>query len=133
MEMGVALTADPAARTLPVRADAIQLQQVVLNLALNGIDAMRTCSTGQRRMVLQTAMVGTSMGEVAVSDSGGGIPVDRRETVFEPFFTTKQTGTGLGLPIARAIVETYGGKLWLDQRGGEGAVFRFSLPLAGPR
>src|SRR5262249_24073723 len=93
IEMGIILSTDQEGCALPVRADPIQLQQAVLNLAVNGMDAMVKSMPGQRRMVLQTAMVGTCTAEVSVSDSGSGFPVDRLERVFEPFFTTKQTGT----------------------------------------
>ncbi len=131
-DMGVVLSADQEQRALPVRADPIHLQQVVLNLALNGIDAMLNCMPRERRMVLQTAMIGESTVEVSVSDSGIGIPADKLDSIFEPFFTTKQHGTGLGLSIAREIIETCGGKIWAENRLGGGAVFRFTLPLAHP-
>ena len=68
-----------------------------------------------------------------MSDSGAGIPNDKLKAVFETFFTTKPQGTGLGLSIARTIVETYGGKIWAENRSGSGAVFRFTLPLAQAR
>jgi signal transduction histidine kinase len=75
-------------------------------------------------------MVGGSTVEVSVSDTGTGIPTDKLERIFEPFFTTKGHGTGLGLSIARSIIETYGGKIWAENQSGDGAVIRFSLPLA---
>jgi signal transduction histidine kinase len=78
----------------------------------------------------QTALVNTSTVEVSVSDSGAGIPADKLESIFEPFFSTKQQGTGLGLPIARAIIEMHGGRIWAENRVGGGAVFRFTLPSA---
>ena len=70
--------------------------------------------------------------ELSISDTGRGIPNDQLDSVFEAFYTTKPTGTGLGLSIARAIIETYGGKIWADNRPEGGAVFRFVLPLAQP-
>ena len=113
-----------------MRADHIQLQQVILNLAVNGMDAMQNCATGTGKMSIQTALVGDSEVEVCVNDSGTGIPDDKLGDVFGTFYTTKRTGTGLGLSIARTIVETYGGKIWAANRPGGGAAFRFTLPLS---
>ena len=129
-DMGVLLNVSQERRTLPVRADPIQLQQVVLSLALNGFDAMRSDMRGERRLAMQTALVGVRTAEVSVSDSGPGIPAGQLETIFAPFFTTKPEGTGLGLPIARAIIESHGGRIWAENRLGGGAVFRFNLPSA---
>jgi signal transduction histidine kinase len=85
---------------------------------------------GKRRLKLETAQVGDSSAEVTVSDSGEGIPPEKLKSIFEPFFTTKDHGIGLGLSIVRTIVETYGGKIWAENRAGGGAVLRFTLPLA---
>ena len=128
-DLGVALGIEQEQRTLPVLADPVHLQQVVLNLALNGFDGMLNSMPGERRMVLRTATVGESTVEVSVSDSGTGIPTDMLERIFEPFFTTKGQGTGLGLSIARSIIETYGGEIWAENRTGGGATVRFRLPL----
>jgi signal transduction histidine kinase len=116
-------------RALLVRADPVHLQQVVLNLAMNGMDAMANCAPGNRRLAFQTALNGRSDAEISVSDSGTGIPEDKLKSIFEPFFTTKQQGMGLGLSIVRTIVETYGGRIWAENRLEGGAVFRFTLPL----
>jgi signal transduction histidine kinase len=124
------LSTDLEQRALPVLADPVHLQQVVLNLVLNGFDALLDCMAGERRIVLRTATVGGSTVEVSVSDTGTGIPTDKLERIFEPFFTTKGHGTGLGLSIARSIIETYAGKIWAENQPGGGAVIRFSLPLA---
>jgi signal transduction histidine kinase len=129
-DLGVALSTDLEQRALPVLADPVHLQQVVLNLVLNGFDALLDCMAGERRIVLRTATVGGSTVEVSVSDTGTGIPTDKLERIFEPFFTTKGHGTGLGLSIARSIIETYAGKIWAENQPGGGAVIRFSLPLA---
>jgi signal transduction histidine kinase len=118
---------------IPARADQVHLEQVLLNLATNGMDAMSTCAPDFRKMSIQTALVGTSDVEVSVLDSGTGIPNDRLKNIFETFYTTKPEGTGLGLSIARTIVETYGGKIWAENRNAGGAVFRFMLPLAKAR
>jgi signal transduction histidine kinase len=130
LNRGVVLNVIQAQSTLPVRADAVHLQQVILNLALNAMDAMLNCAPGSRKMTLGTALAGQTEVEVSVADTGTGIPSDKLKSVFETFFTTKPNGTGLGLSIARTIVETYGGRIWAENKLGGGAVFRFVLPLA---
>jgi signal transduction histidine kinase len=116
---------------LPVRADRVHLQQVILNLATNAMDAMLEAGSTERRLVFQAKLAELSNDvELSISDTGRGIPSDRLTSVFDAFYTTKLTGTGLGLPIARAIIEAYGGKIWADNRPEGGAVFRFVLPLA---
>jgi signal transduction histidine kinase len=129
----VALTADQDSAALPVRADPVHLQQVVLNLAINAMDAMQNGPSDGRAMDIRTARTGNSELTVTVTDTGIGIPQDRLEGIFEPFYTTKAQGTGLGLSIAHTIVKTYGGKIWAENRPGGGAVFRFTLPLAKPQ
>lgn len=113
---------------LPVRADRIQLQQVLVNLAMNAIDAMRDCE--KRILSISTALVDGSSVEVTVSDTGTGIARDKLNQVFDPFYTTKDHGTGLGLSIAHTIVQNFGGKIWAENWLGGGAQFRFTLPLA---
>ena len=130
MKRGVELSANQAEGSLSVRADQVHLEQVILNLAMNGMDAMQKCAAGIGKMSIQTALAGESTIEVSVTDSGTGVPVDKLNEVFDTFFTTKLQGTGLGLSIARTIIETYGGKIWAENRPGGGAVFRFTLPLA---
>jgi signal transduction histidine kinase len=114
---------------LPVRADRLQLQQVLVNLAMNGIDAMRNCNPDARKMSIGTTRVNANSVEVSVVDTGTGIPPDKLNKVFDAFYTTKTHGTGLGLSIARKIVEMFGGKIWADNRPGGGAIFRFTLPI----
>ncbi len=126
----VALSIDPTAGPLPVRADPVHLQQVILNLAMNGMDAMAGCPPAERKLALQTALNRGSEVEVSIYDCGPGVPKDKLKEVFETFYTTKQQGTGLGLSIVRTIVETYGGDIWAENRAAGGAVFRFTLPLA---
>jgi signal transduction histidine kinase len=116
-----------------VRADPVHLQQVIMNLAMNGMDAMLDSAAGARAIAIRTALVGESEVEISVADTGTGIPGDKLEDVFDTFYTTKPHGTGLGLCIARTIVETYGGRIWAENRSGRGAVFRFTVPLAEPR
>ncbi|NOJ40000.1 sensor histidine kinase [Bradyrhizobium australiense] len=114
---------------LPVRADPIHIQQVILNLMMNGMDSMDACEPESRKLMVRTFRnLHSKMAEVAIADSGKGIPEENLKTVFNAFFTTKPQGTGLGLPIARTIVQTYGGTIWAENRN-RGTVFHFTLPL----
>jgi signal transduction histidine kinase len=116
-------------RALPVRADPVHLQQVVLNLTTNAMDAMSDTAPDARKIVVQTDLAEESMVKVSVSDTGPGIPEHKLSEIFDAFYTTKEQGTGLGLPIARRIIETYGGKIWAENQTMGGAIFRFTLPL----
>ena len=126
----VVVSAAKPGRRLPVRADRVHLQQVILNLAINAMDAMADAGANDRKLTFHAGLHDDAKVELSISDTGRGIPKDRLDNIFDAFYTTKSTGTGLGLSIARAIVETYGGKIWADNRAGGGAVFRFVLPLA---
>ena len=125
---GVDLDAYRPNGPLRVRADRIQLQQALVNLAMNGIDAMRDCDHGKRRLSISTVLVDDTSIEVSVADTGPGIPPDKLHTIFDTFYTTKGHGTGLGLTITRTIVQTFGGRVWAENRPGGGALFRFVLP-----
>jgi Histidine kinase-, DNA gyrase B-, and HSP90-like ATPase len=115
--------------TLPVvLGDEIHLQQLLLNLILNGMEAM---SESNRRLKICTAYDGKAKVEIAVEDSGPGIPSDRLPRLFDSFFTTKTHGMGLGLSIARSIVEAHGGLIWAENNSSGGACFRFTLPVNG--
>jgi signal transduction histidine kinase len=127
---GIELRAVNTSFPLPVRGDRIQVQQVLMNLAINGIDAMHDCEPGEAKMLISTALVGGSAVRVSVADSGTGVPPDALNRIFDAFYTTKGHGTGLGLSIARTIVETYGGKIWAENRPGGGATFFFTMPLS---
>ena len=127
-EVGVEMKIRPWRSMLTVRADPTWLQQVVLNLALNAMEAMRDNLPGQRRIVMETRQVGQSKAGLSVSDTGTGIPVDRLANIFEPF-ASKQGGSGLGLSTSRGIVEVFGGKIWAKNKVEGGAVFQFTLPL----
>ena len=113
-----------------MRADRIHLLQALLNLVNNGMDEMTDVAPTDRIITIQTTLLDKSRVEVAVSDSGPGIPADKMKNVFDMFYTTKKKG--LGLSIARTIVESYGGKIWAENRIEGGAVFRFTLPLLRP-
>jgi signal transduction histidine kinase len=125
----VALRVNGKQQAFTVRADPIHLQQVILNLASNGMDAMTNAPASDRTITIQTASIGAACVEVSVSDSGPGIPEHKLAEIFDTFYTTKAHGTGLGLSIARTIVETHGGRIWAENRDQGGAVFRFTLPL----
>jgi signal transduction histidine kinase len=127
---GIILQADGLMEPLLVRGDRIHLQQVILNLANNGMDAMTDAASTDRIMTIHACVQDGSLVEVSVSDSGPGIPNNKLAAVFDTFYTTKKQGTGLGLSIARTIVEEYGGKIWAENRLSGGAIFRFTLPLA---
>ena len=110
----------------PVCANRVQLQQVLMNLMVNGIEAMKE-KGGE--LVIRTEAVESGL-KVSVTDTGAGIPADQLEQIFSPFVTKKTTGTGLGLAISRTIVESHDGKLWAEARPGAGATFCFTLPAA---
>ena len=127
---GVLVNAYLTEGALLVRADPVHLEQVILNLAANAMDSTQAAAAGMRKITVQTDVVGNAEVEVSVSDTGAGIPNDKLKVIFETFYTTKQQGIGLGLSIVRTIVETYGGKIWAENRSDGGAVFRFRLPLS---
>jgi signal transduction histidine kinase/integral membrane sensor domain MASE1 len=120
--------ADPPPLTT---GDRIQLQQVILNLVLNAMDAAAAAYTSDRTVIVRSEIVDGSV-SVSVQDSGAGVPPDLLERVFEPFFTTKSSGMGMGLAIAKSIVEAHWGTITARNSAGRGAVFTFSLPLARP-
>jgi C4-dicarboxylate-specific signal transduction histidine kinase len=106
-----------------------QIQQVVLNLVKNAIEAMRSVSSDKRRLRLVTGFHGKSGVSVYIQDSGPGIAPKVRDRIFDPFFTTKRSGTGLGLSICRTIVEDHGGELHLSKTDSRGTSFELILPL----
>jgi PAS domain S-box-containing protein len=109
-----------------VRADRVQLQQVLMNLMVNGIEAMGEAGG---ELIIRTRPEGSGL-VVSVSDTGMGIPADKLEQIFSAFVTTKATGTGMGLAISRTIVESHDGRLWAEANPGRGATFQFTLPAA---
>jgi PAS domain S-box-containing protein len=114
----------------PVCGDRVHLQQVLLNLILNGMDALNGASREDRRVSVTALLDGAQAIEIAVSDTGTGIPADKLAHVFDPFFTTKPNGMGMGLPISRTIIEAHGGRFWAENNNSGGATFRFTLPIA---
>jgi PAS domain S-box-containing protein len=112
---------------LPVQGDRVQLQQVVLNLILNAVEAMGSVEAGVRELSIRTEQNHTGV-LVAVCDSGPGVDPDNRERIFEAFYTTKSSGTGMGLSICRSIIEAHGGRLWASANVPRGATFQFMVP-----
>jgi signal transduction histidine kinase len=115
--------------SLPIMGDRIQLQQVTLNLIVNAIDAMSNVPVPEREISISTARRG-EFAEVAVADAGPGIPPDQLKEVFQPFFSTKPQGMGMGLSIARTIIEAHNGTILAENQVGKGAIFLIRLPLA---
>jgi PAS domain S-box-containing protein len=113
----------------PVLGDRVQLQQVMLNLIVNAVEAMGATDTCPRELLISTAVDSSDGLSVAVRDSGPGLPPAQIGRVFDPFYTTKESGLGMGLSICRSIVEAHGGRLWACTNEPRGAVFQFTLPV----
>ena len=111
-----------------VRGDRVQLQQVLLNLILNGMDAMADVAKPGRQLTVRVEPAKEGNVKVSVSDCGTGIPLEKAKHIFEPFFTTKPNGMGMGLTISQTIIEAHGGKIWGENKDSRGAVFTFTLP-----
>jgi signal transduction histidine kinase len=110
-----------------VHGDRVQLQQVLLNLLMNGMDAMAEVEQGRRELKLATSCKDDQV-LVAVRDCGVGIKPENVEQVFKAFHTTKSNGMGMGLAISRSIIMSHGGRLWAEPNHGPGATFKFTLP-----
>jgi C4-dicarboxylate-specific signal transduction histidine kinase len=107
--------------------DRVQLQQVMMNLMINGIDAMKDVD-GMRELAIKSQRAEHEEIVVSVTDSGMGLPSQQAEQIFNAFFTTKPHGTGMGLRISRSIIESHGGRLWAANNSPRGASFCFTLP-----
>jgi signal transduction histidine kinase len=128
---GVSILTEFADPLPAVEADRVQLQQVLLNLIVNALEAMGADDEGPKELLISTGKVEPSGALVAVQDSGPGLEALMLERVFESFYTTKPTGFGLGLSICRSIIEAHGGRLWASKNQRRGATFQFTLPGAG--
>ena len=123
---GVQFRLNLAAHLPHVLSDRVQMQQVLINLFMNGIDAMRTVTDGPRNLDISASQHPDGV-LVRIQDSGSGVDPNNLEHIFEPFFTTKREGMGMGLSISRSIIESHGGRLWVET-GSLGAIFKFTVP-----
>ena len=114
----------------PVLGDRIELQQVLLNLIMNGLEALTHAETEERQLCIKTALADPETVIIAVQDSGVGLDEQHVDRLFEPFATTKPQGMGMGLSISRSIIAAHGGRLWATQNPDCGATFHVALPVA---
>jgi signal transduction histidine kinase len=112
-----------------VIGDRVQLQQVILNLMMNGLEAMAGLDSERKSLVIRSAFPNERELLVSVADTGPGIDAEQASRLFAPFFTTKPNGIGMGLRISRSIIEAHGGRLWAEKNEPRGAVFDFILPI----
>jgi len=131
MRYNISVRTELAADLPPIVGDRVQLQQVAMNLIVNGIEAMKDVD-GMREMVIKSQRAENEQILVSVRDTGVGLPPQLAEQIFDPFFTTKPHGTGMGLRISRSIIESHGGRLWAVGSPGRGATFHLNLPAALP-
>jgi signal transduction histidine kinase len=129
-EYSMSVRTELAADLPQVMGDRMQLQQVVMNLIMNSIDAMKDVD-GTRELTINSRRGENEQLVVSVSDTGVGLPPKQADQIFNAFFTTKPNGTGMGLRISRSIVESHGGRLWAADNSPRGASFYFTLPRAG--
>lgn len=130
LRRGVTLSHELAQGLPEIQADAVQLEQVVLNLLLNGMDAMKETPVALRKLILRSLRKSGDCVMVSVQDNGHGIPPDKLERVFDSFFTTKEGGMGLGLALARSIAEAYKGSIFAENNASGGSTFHFILPIS---
>src|SRR5262249_36861452 len=108
--------------------DRVQLAQILLNLMLNAMEAMADGASTERILTVRTRQAGTDDVHVSVEDTGPGLREGTHERVFEPFYTSKPAGMGMGLAIARSIIEAHDGEIWAENKSSNGAIFHFRLP-----
>jgi PAS domain S-box-containing protein len=125
---GVKLRTELAGGLSPVLGDRVQLQQVLLNLVMNGVEAMNTVEEGPRDLVIETQDDEADQVRVTVQDSGVGLDPESMERIFDAFYTTKDQGMGMGLSISRSIIQNHGGRLWAAANDGPGTNFQFTVP-----
>ena len=125
----ISVRTELAADLPEVMGDRVQLQQVLMNLMINGIDAMKNVD-GTRELSIKSERGEDEQLLVTVSDTGTGLPLQHTDQIFDAFFTTKPHGTGMGLRISRSILESHGGRLWAGANCPRGATFCFTLPIS---
>ncbi len=133
LEHGITVRTELDADLPLISGDSVQLQQVLVNLLLNAIEATSVREDGPREVLLTSRFLGTHEVKIAVHDSGVGIAPRHADQVFRPFFTTKATGIGMGLAISRSIIEAHSGRLWATSKEGLGTIFQFTLPTQAPK
>lgn len=124
----ISISADLAPEVHMTLGDIVQVRQVLMNLMLNGIDAMKEAD-GNRELTIKSEEDDNGQIRISISDTGVGLQPHQLEQVFNTFFTTKPQGLGMGLPISRSIVESHGGRLWASANPQRGATFQFTLPI----
>jgi C4-dicarboxylate-specific signal transduction histidine kinase len=129
VQNGVSVRTQLAAGLPPVQADRVQLQQVILNLIINAVEAMSGASEGARELLISTAEDASKGVLVSLRDSGPGLDPPSLDRLFDAFYTTKSSGLGMGLSICHSIIEAHGGRIWASRNEPRGAVFHFTLPL----
>jgi signal transduction histidine kinase len=113
-----------------IQGDRIQLQQVIINLVMNGMEAMQSITDRPRELLIRSRLDGAKNVLVSVTDCGLGIPAGNADLLFDAFYTTKSSGMGMGLPICRSIIEAHDGRLWATANVPHGATFLFTLPIS---
>jgi signal transduction histidine kinase len=129
-DSGVKIELRLGGQTRKVTADKIQIEQVLVNLVRNSLEAIGHTKLTGGRVVIQTRLLPNNMIEVSVTDNGPGIDTTMTGNIFDQFQTSKESGMGIGLSLSRTIIEAHGGKLWLDKDHQNGALFRFELPVS---
>lgn len=129
-ESDVEITFHPGSQTCKIKANKIQIEQVLVNMVRNSLEAIRHAKITEGQIVLQSRSLSNELVKVTVADNGPGINPAMVDTLFHPFQTTKKTGMGIGLSLSRTIIETLGGKLWVDKDYENGALFAFELPVS---
>ena len=132
-KQNVTLRLELASDLPKLMGDRVQLQQVVLNLMMNGIDAIAAADKTSRELLVSSWKQGEEEIGVRVEDNGVGLDPENAEKIFDPFFTTKPHGIGMGLSISRTIVESHEGKLWATVRPAGGTIFQFTIPVHAPK
>ena len=120
----------PGCQACEVRVDKIQIEQVLINMVLNSLEAIRDSNRSDGQVVIQSGLSANDMVEVTVADNGPGINAEIADTLFVPFQTNKDSGMGIGLSLSHAIIEAHEGKLWVDKHRQGGALFGFQLPVS---